>query len=139
MPEITDIATDTSPVESQASNPNFTSSNCGSDIGSATGGPMYPGPAKVAINGNTDLSKCIVGPHGAYLNWITIEPYQGVVYKNKIRVNGRGPSGFGQRVLLTFTMASGEQCTLTLASTTVEDHTVKCRTSGLVLIAWNFT
>jgi hypothetical protein len=139
MSETSDLATETAQAAPQASNPNFTSSNCGSDIGSASGGPMYPGTAKVAINGNTDLSKCILGPHGAVVNWIDIEDYGGVVYKNKIRVNGRGPSGFGQRVLLTFTMQSGEQVTLTMASTTVEDHTVKCRTSGLVLIAWNFT
>lgn len=139
MSETLEVTTGTDDATLLTSNPNFSSSNCGQDIGSATGGPMYPGTAQAAINGNTNLSQCILGPHGAFLNWISIESYDGVVYKNKIRVNGRGPSGFGQRVGLTFTMESGEQVTLSLASTTVEDHTVKCRTSGLVLIAWNFT
>jgi len=121
------------------SNPNFTSSNCGSQVGSASGGPMYPGSAQVAINGNTNLSQCIMGAGGSYVNSISIETYDGVVYSNKIVVNGRGPSGFGQRVDLTFTMLGGEQVTISMASTSVEDHTVKCRTEGLIQIDWNFT
>jgi len=122
-----------------AGSASFSSSNCGSQIGAASGGPMYPGTALASINGSTNLSQCIKGAGGSYVNSISIEPYGGVVYSNKIVVNGRGPSGFGQRVKLTFTMQGGEQVTLDLASTSVGDHTVKARTEGLVQIAWDFT
>jgi hypothetical protein len=138
MPQISDATAETANVAPEANNPNFKSPNCGSPIGSATGGPM--GASMTAsINGSTNLSQCIKGPRGAYINSISIERYEGAVYRYKIRVNGRGPSGFGQRAHLTFTTQQGEECTLSLASTTVKDHTVKCKTGGLVLIAWNFS
>jgi hypothetical protein len=136
MSESSGVATETADA---ASNPKFTSSNCGSEIGSATGGPLYPRDGKASINGNTDLSQCIKGQRGSHVNSIAMETYKGVVYRYKIRVNGRGPSGFGQRAHLTFTLEGGEEATLSIASTTVEDHTVKIRTGGLVLIAWNFS
>ena len=126
------------PEPAITSNPSFISSNCGQASGSATGGPMYPGTADVSINGSTNLSQCIRGFNDSYVNTISIEPYDAPVYHNKIVVNGRGPSGFGARVEMTFVMEGGEQVTLTMRSTTVEDHTVKCRTSGLIQIIWNF-
>lgn len=126
------------PAAPAVSNSKFSTSNYGSGIGAATGGPMLPGPDKVSINGSTDLSKCIKGYNDSYIEWIAIEDYRGVVYKNKIRVKGRGPSGFGQRVHMTFYMQYGEQVTLSIASTSVEEHTVKCRTEGLVMITWDF-
>ncbi|RKG90692.1 hypothetical protein D7W82_03040 [Corallococcus sp. CA049B] len=115
----------------------FSSTTCGSSIGTATGGPMLPGSALVSINGSTDLSQCIKGDGGSYVQKISIESYEGAVYTNKIVVTGRGPTGMGHRSDFTFTMASGEAVTLTIASTTLEDHTVKCRTTGLVQIDWN--
>ncbi|RKH58236.1 hypothetical protein [Corallococcus aberystwythensis] len=115
----------------------FTSTNCGASIGTATGGPMLPGSALVSINGSTDLSQCIKGDGGSYVQKISIESYEGDVYTAKIVVTGCGPSGMGHRSDFTFTMSSGEAVTLSIASTSLEDHTVKCRTTGLVQIGWN--
>src|SRR5436305_14921447 len=78
MPESYSVATETADA---ASNPEFTSSNCGSEIGSATGGPLYPRDGKASINGNTDLSQCIKGQRGSHINSIAMETYKGVVYR----------------------------------------------------------
>lgn len=123
---------------SNVSNPNFTTSNGGQEIGSATGGPMFPGPDQLSLNGQTDLSSLIKGPGGAYIKSITIEYYEGDVYHSKIVVNGCGPTGFEQSVSIEFYLEGGEQVSLTLKSTTLEDHTVKCRTEGLISFTWNF-
>jgi len=127
-----------SPVASPISNPNFTTSNCGQAIGAATGGPLYSGGGDLILNGNTDLSSCICGSASdAYVQRIYIEPRTAPVYHYEIHVFGRGPAGFGARMDLEFTMAGGETASLSLASTTPEDHFVKVRTDGLVQFTWN--
>lgn len=123
---------------SNVNNPNFTTSNGGQEIGSASGGPMFPGPDLLSLNGQTDLSNLIKGVGGSYVKSISIEPYEGVEFKNKIVVNGCGPTGAMQSVSMEFYMEGGEPVSLTLKSSSLEEHTVKCRTEGLVNFTWNF-
>jgi hypothetical protein len=123
---------------SNVSNPNFTTNNGGQEIGSASGGPMFSGPAQLVLNGQTDLSNLIKGVGGSYVKGISIESYDGVEYHAKIVVTGCGPTGAMQSVSMEFYMEGGEQVSLTLKSSSLEDHTVKCRTEGLISFSWNF-
>jgi hypothetical protein len=115
----------------------FTTNNCGSAIGAASGGPMGPDDGDMVLNGSSDLSSCICGDASdSYLERVWVEAYSGAQYHYKIHAFGAGPSGLGNRLHLMFTMAGGEQVTLTLASTTPEDHDVKCITTGIVQMTW---
>lgn len=110
------------------SNPTeFTSTSCGQDAGDAVSADPAGMPigGTMAINGSTDLSKCIVGPSGALVNTIYTNTAPGIVYQYAIMVVGQGPSGAASGKLdLEFTDASGGHYLLELWSSTNETHHV---------------
>ncbi len=114
---------------------NFTSENCGSYAGTATGN--MPIDSQMAINDNTDLSNCIVGPHGAYVAWIQYKSRGGVRH-GEVILYGAGPSGTGSgRLDLVFLSAAGEEHTLSLFSSKPKEHTDRFRdTSDIISVSW---
>lgn len=117
---------------------NFTSNTCNNAVGSASGGPFTPDDGKMIINGSSDLSACICGAASdAYIEQIWVEDYEGVQYHYKIHVLGRGPSGMGNTLDLKFFIGNVETVTLSLSSTTVEDHDVKCINKGVTMFTWD--
>ena len=115
---------------------NFTSKNCGSNTGTATGD--MPIDSQMAINGNTDLSNCVVGPSGAYVAWVQYKS-RGGIRQGEIIVYGAGPSGTGSGTLdLVFVSAAGEQHTLSLFSSSPGEHTDRFEdTSDIVSMSWS--
>lgn len=129
----------TKPVE-QVAGPeipvaNFTSSDCGQDSGTATGD--LPIDYQMSINGDTDLSNCIVGPSGAYVQSIHYKSRGGIRH-GEVIVYGAGPSGTGSgRLHLVFESAGGEQHTLSLFSSSPGEHTDRFEdTTDLVSVRW---
>ncbi|MET1080700.1 MAG: hypothetical protein ABWY06_22040 [Pseudomonas sp.] len=118
-------------------NPNFSSSDNGQLSGSASGGPLGPDDGNMIINGSTNLAECICGAASdAYVQQVWVENYEGAQYHYKIHALGRGPSGIGNKLNLTFITAANEKVTLSLSSTTEEDHDVKCVTAGVIQMEW---
>lgn len=135
--------TDTLPSEGprQATGSDFSSSNCGQVQGTATGPALMPGAGYLAINGNTNLSSCIVGNNGANVSSIYVTEMQpGSLCKYMILVNGQGPAGVGSGNLdLSFTDQTGDQYSLTLHSSTAKTHYVRYNSNGpgIVAVQWN--
>jgi hypothetical protein len=100
---------------------NFVTSDCGTYVGTAKG--TLPIGSQLSINDSSDLSGCIVGPNGAYVQKITYEPHTGPARNAQVYVYGRGPEGFGSGSLdLAFFTANGKH-TLSLSSSTPQCHT----------------
>lgn len=120
---------------------NFTSTSCGQDAGDAVcaaAAGMPPGGV-MAINGSTDLSRCIVGPSGALVNGIYINTVPGRLYQYAIMVTGQGPSGASTGKLdLEFTDAGGNHYLLELWSSTNETHQVdySSDTPSITQVTW---
>ncbi len=121
---------------------NFTTTNCGSLNGTATGPALEPGSGYLAINGSTNLSSCIVGNNGA--NVVSIEvvinPIPQPIYAYIINVQGQGPAGFGSgHTDLFFTDETGDTYKLKISSSTAQLHTVQYNSSrpGIVSVQWN--
>lgn len=104
--------------------------SCGE--GSASGVPMVVSSPKglqpneqVSVNGNTDLSACLVGNDGACVYSITLNAKPGVLYDYDIVVDARGPSGFGSgSIYLAFTDQTGDTYKLSVYSSSRSKHTV---------------
>lgn len=124
------------------SNPtNFTSTSCGQDAGDAVSADpagMSIG-GTMAINGSTDLSKCIVGQSGALVNTIYTNTAPGIVYQYAIMVVGQGPSGPG-KLDLEFTDAGGNHYLLELWSSTNETHHVYYSSDNPIItqVTWHY-
>ncbi len=122
---------------------NFTSSNCGSLNGIATGPALEPGAGYLAINGSVNLSSCIVGANGANIETIQVALNTGddlAVYKYVIEVYGQGPAGIGSGELdLVFTDQTGDAYRLSLFKSETAMHTVKYKSShpGIVTVQWS--
>ena len=121
----------------------FNSSNCGSHKGTATAVPGTPGLApnsQLAINGNTNLSSCIVGPDGAHVDSIEVVPIANPIYSYQIQVVGRAPSGVGSGSLyMFFTDETGETYKLWIWRGKTEQHTVDYNSSkpNIMSIRWS--
>jgi hypothetical protein len=115
---------------------NFTSSNCGSDSGTATGD--LPLDSQMAINGSTDLSNCVVGPSGAYVASVMFKSRGGLRH-GEIYVYGAGPSGTGSGTLdLVFETSGGERHTLSLWSSSPGEHTDRFEdTTDIISMSWS--
>jgi hypothetical protein len=129
----------TKPVE-QGAGPeipvkDFASSNCGQYAGTATGD--LPIDCLMSINGSVDLSNCVVGPSGAYVQSIQYKSRGGIRH-GEIIVYGAGPSGTGSgRLHLVFESSAGEEHTLSLFSSSPGEHTDRFEdTSDLVSVSW---
>lgn len=116
----------------------FTTQNCGTYPGFATGN--MPLDSQMAINGCTDLSECVVGPHHAYVQSVHFKS-RGGVRQAEIIVYGAGPAGTGSgRLNLIFTSESGQEHTLSLFSSSPGKHTDRFRdTSAITSLNWTHT
>jgi hypothetical protein len=80
---------------------NMSSSDCGKSSGTATG--EVPLNSQVTINNSPDLSSCIVGQNGAYVQKITYQSHTGPARNAELNVFGQGPGGSGQLTLKVVT------------------------------------
>jgi hypothetical protein len=78
-----------------------------------------------SLNGNTDLSTCMVANDGARVYGITLTGSPGI-YDYVVNVDAQGPSGFGSgSMYLAFTDESGDTYHLSIYSSTRSVHTVR--------------
>ena len=78
-----------------------------------------------AIDGNTDLSTCMVANGGAKVYGITLTGSPGI-YDYVVNVDAQGPSGFGSgSMYLAFTDQSGDTYYLSIYSSSRSVHTVR--------------
>ena len=131
---------DTAPTDQPTTTgADFTSTSAGSALGAT---PLLPEAGWLAINGNTDLSGCVVGPSGASVTsaYVTDQPprqYESFAYG--VWVYGQGPSGFGSGSLeLTFTDQTGSEYSVKLYSSTPAWHYVdyNSESPGITGIRW---
>lgn len=118
---------------------NFTSSNCGEVNGTATSDTGLQPGADVAINGNTDLSSCIVGNSGGKVYGIRLVSNAGF-YKYRVDVDAQGPSGIGSgSINLLFTDQTNDTYSLAITSSRREEHTVSYNSDkpSIVKITWS--
>jgi hypothetical protein len=136
---------DTAPTDQPSvTGADFTSTTCGNDNGGAAVGttPLLPEAGWLAINGSTDLSGCVVGPHGASVTsaYVTNQPpltYERFAFG--VWVYGQGPSGFGSGSLeLTFTDQTGSDYSVKLYSSTPAWHYVDYNSTspGIISMRW---
>jgi hypothetical protein len=116
---------------------NFSSTECGSYPGVAKGD--LPINSQLEINGSGgNLSSCIVGPNGAYVEKITYEQHARPVRPGTIYVYGRGPDGPGS-LDLAFLTQNNETHTVSLSSSTPECHSDLFEDiSDITSITWTY-
>lgn len=127
-----------SPVQ-MSTGADFTSSDCGKVNGLATGPALQPGAGMLAINGNTDLSKCVVGNYGGCVYQIYLSKHDGH-FDYEIWVEAQGPSGAGSgSIWLTFGDESGDHYQLRIYSSTKEWHYLRYNSAkpGITSLNWN--
>ena len=136
---------DTAPTDQPTTTgADFTSTSCGGEYGSASGTtPLLPESGWLAINGSTDLSSCVVGPHGACVTSVYVTnqppPAYAADFAYGIWVYGQGPSGFGSGwVELTFTDQTASHYSLKLYSSTPAWHYVDYNSDspGITEMEW---
>ncbi|MQW89540.1 hypothetical protein [Sinorhizobium saheli] len=120
---------------------NFTSPDCGSYQGTASGPPLMAGQGLLAINGNTDLSSCIVGKDGANVSSIyLVNMPRFSFYQYQVNVYGQGPSGAGSWYFyLYFTDQTGDTYKLKLFRSEPAWHYVQFNSDapGIVQVTWD--
>lgn len=117
----------------------FTSSDCGKVNGLATGPALKPGAGVLAINGNTDLSSCVVGNYGGCVYQIYLAKHDGH-WGYEIWVEAQGPSGAGSgSIWLTFGDESGDHYLLRIYSSTKKWHYLRYNSDkpGITSLNWN--
>lgn len=125
------------------SNVDFTSSNCGSDNGTAINNSGLQVGDQVEINGATDLSSCIVSNKGGcvYEINLTANP-PGSTYAYCVNVLAQGPEGFGSGSLnLAFTDSTSSTYQLNIDSSTEKQHTVQYNSDSPAIteIQWSWS
>ena len=93
---------------------------------------------QVSLNGNTDLSTCLVGNDKACVYSITLTGSPGI-YDYVVNVDAQGPSGFGSgSIYLAFTDASGDTYKLSIYSSSRSVHTVRYNSEepAIKAISW---
>lgn len=96
------------------SNPNSVTSSRG----------MQPNEV-VTVNGNVDLSTCIVANGNAKVYGITLTGSPGY-YDYVVNIDAQGPSGFGSgSMYLAFTDESGDTYYISIYSSTRSTHTLR--------------
>jgi hypothetical protein len=116
----------------------FTSSDCGNVNGSATSDTGLQPGADASINGNTDLSSCVIGNSEGKVYGIRLVSNAGF-YKYRVDVDAQGPSGIGSgSIHLAFTDQTGDTYNLAITSSRREEHTVSYNSDkpSIVKITW---
>lgn len=114
--------------------------------GTERGKPMCVRSAKglqvneqVSVNGNVDLSTCLVGNGEARVYSITLTGSPGI-YDYSVNVDAQGPRGFGSGSLyMAFTDQSGDTYYLQIYSSHRSVHVVKYNSQrpAIVAIYWS--
>jgi hypothetical protein len=120
----------------------YESKDCGQDSGTATQpNANLAGDYKISINGNSDLSSCIVGPNGAKVYSIDVSAPFNVNTANRVdmTVNGQGPSGaFSGGLELEFTDGTGDTYSLNITNSSRKDHSLFYNSDqpGILKFTW---
>lgn len=119
----------------------WTSKDCGKVNGTASGPPLQPGGGLLAINGNTDLSSCVVGNSGArvYRIYLSRNPPPSI-YEYLLEIEAQGPAGVGSgNMWLVFTDQSNDSYRLKIHSSTKKWHFISYNSKqpDLVRLTWN--
>ena len=126
-----------------AAGTDFSSSNCGNLTGSASGPSLHPGAGLLAINGNTDLSGCVIGNSGANASQIyLIQQSNYKTYQYLLWVYAQGPKGAGSGNLwLQFEDETQDTYLLKIFSSTPDWHWVEynSKAPGIVKLSWSDT
>jgi hypothetical protein len=120
----------------QAGTAEFTTTDCGDTSGTANG--LLPVGSAVSINGNTDLSSCIIGNSEGKVYGIRLVSNAGI-YSYQVQVDAQGPSGiFSGSINLAFTDQTGDTYKLAITSSRREQHTVSYNSDrpSIVKITW---
>jgi len=91
------------------------------------------------INGNTDLSTCVIANDDAKVYGIKLTGSPGI-YDYVVNVDAVGPSGFGSgSMYLAFTDETGDKYHLSIYSSTRSVHTVRYNSKkpAIVKVEWN--
>ena len=94
---------------------------------------------QASVNGNTDLSTCLVGNDNARVYGITLTGSPGI-YDYVVNVDAQGPSGFGSGSLhLAFTDETGDTYYLSIYSSHRSVHTVRYNSKhpAIKTISWS--
>ena len=126
---------------SLAAGSNFSSSDCGSINGSASGPPLRPGEGMLAINGNTDLSGCVVGNSNANASQIYVIRQQNYkTYEYLIWIFAQGPEGAGSgNMWLQFEDETRDHYKIKIHSSTPKWHFVQynSKSPGITKVEWS--
>jgi len=94
----------------------------------------------VRLNGNTDLSGCMIGNDGARIYSIQLLIATNPFYEYCLNVDGQGPSGIGSgSFYLAFTDQTNDTYHLSLYSSKRKMHTVSYNSDkpAIIKIQWN--
>jgi hypothetical protein len=100
----------------------FQSTYCGEFVGQANG--TAPLGSQIWINGSADLTKCIVGPIGAFVQKITFQHHIGRASNAEVNVYGAGPGMESGTLSLQFQTQTGATHTLGLTSATPQCQSI---------------
>jgi hypothetical protein len=118
----------------------FTTSDCGKANGTASAAPSAPLEVgdRVAINGSTDLSPCVIGNSDARV--FSIELAKGTFDGFSLTVVAQGPSGILSGSMdLVFIDGTGDQYKLAITSSSRKAHSLGFNSSipGIVSFMWS--
>jgi hypothetical protein len=113
---------------------------CGENSHATSAGGLQPGQS-VTLNGQTDLSHCIVANNNAAVFSIALNRISGP-YTYQVTVDAQGPEGpFSGSMYLYFTDQSGDRYLLTVFRHARDTHTVSynSRAPTIIKIEWSNT
>src|SRR5579875_701020 len=94
---------------------------------------------QVKLNGNTDLSSCVVANDGGCVYGITLTGSPGI-YDYVVNVDAQGPSGFGSgSMYLAFKDETGDVYYLSIYSSHRSVHTVRYNSKNAAIVAFKWS
>jgi predicted phosphodiesterase len=114
------------------------SGTCGQNSSAVSVAGLHPGES-VILNGNSDLSSCMVANNNAAVFGIRLEKISGT-YDYQLRVDAQGPKGASSgNMYLYFTDASGDRYLLKIFVHKRKTHTLNynSKAPAIMMIEWN--
>jgi hypothetical protein len=94
---------------------------------------------QVKLNGNADLSSCVVANNGGRVYGITLTGSPGI-YDYVVNVDAQGPSGFGSgSMYLAFKDETGDVYYLSIYSSHRSVHTVRYNSEHAAIVAFKWS
>jgi hypothetical protein len=128
-------------VTPAATGSNFSSTTCDIVNGSASGAPLLPGTGLLAINGNADLSRCVVGNSNAKTFQVYLIRQQNFkLYEYLLWIYAQGPEGAGSgNMWLRFEDETHDHYLLKVHSSTLKWHFLQynSKSPGIIKLEWS--